>query len=87
MSMGVRQQERVRKKEGRKNGREDGRRQVECRSPSLSAADVCCAVVEMGEEARALGERNGDCLFCFAFFSVQKSRPDASMSSYVTDGV
>lgn len=85
--MGVRQQERVRKKEGRKNGREDGRCQVECRSPSLSAADVCCAVVEMGEEARALGERNGDCLFCFAFFSVQKSRPDASMSNYVTDGV
>lgn len=26
-------------------------------------------------------------LFCFAFFSVQKSRPDASKSNYVTDGV
>lgn len=26
-------------------------------------------------------------LFCFAFFSVQKSRPDASKSNYVIDGV
>lgn len=74
---------RVRKKRG-EGGRKKEKMTV-ADGMSFAVAFYGCAVVEREREARALGGKNDGCLFCF--LSAQKSRPDASKSAYVTDGV